>query len=550
MFVKYILFNPFKYFQEVACRFPVCHISPYPFKVRYNSSDSQSVKWESVVGLEIHAQINAKSKLFSSSASLFNAPTNSQVTYFDAALPGSMPILNRHCIDAGILTALALNCSINKVSTFDRKHYFYPDLPAGYQVTQQFQPLASNGQLKFCVYNTTQTDILYECCAYLKQIQLEQDSGKSFHIEGQRSLVDLNRAGIGLMELVFEPNLKNGSEAAALVRELILILRSIDVCTCDMEEGALRVDANISINRPGEPFGVKTEVKNINSVRFIAKAIDYEINRQIKILESGGFVSNETRAFDYSLRKTVFMRDKETLQDYRFMPEPNLPPIVLFDDSDSDMYGHEDIINIDDLKRKLPPLPSAKRNKLVKEYGISLEAAHRLLNLEGAHLAFEEAAAHVENKKILFDFLINNVQHQLNVRKLSFFNCPVTNKQIGDIVKIFEQRIISEATANDILEMLCNGDSRSAAEIVKEYNWYQINEGEELEKLCLQAMKDRPRMVKKYRSLGQRRYMQSLVAGLNLIASNRTCIKDAEKTFERLIGRGNGVSKGKNSESS
>lgn len=509
----------------------------YPFLYRNlcSSSGVEKAAWESIVGLEIHAQINAQSKLFSNSATLFNAPTNSQVTYFDASLPGCLPVLNRYCIEAGVLTALALNCEINKISTFDRKHYFYPDLPAGYQITQQFHPLAKNGYIKFRVFESTLRKNSYECCSNLKQIQLEQDSGRSFHVKGKTSFVDLNRAGIGLMELVFDPNLKNGNEAYALVHELVLILRCLGVCSCDMEEGAIRVDANISVNRVGEPFGIKTEVKNINSFRHIAKAIDYEIDRQIKVIENGGSVNNETRAFDYSSKKTVYMRDKETLQDYRFMPEPNLPPIRLFEDGDSNVSDLNDAINIDRLKEKLPPLPEMERATLVTQYGLTYESADRLVNVEGIKPYFEEVASHIKDNETGVYFLMTHVQHFLNLQKISYTNCPVTPALISEVVELYENNTISERTAWDILEMLFNGDTRSASEIVKEYNWYQIMDGEELEKLCREAMVARPKMVQKYRKSKKKRYMTSLLAGLNEIANNRACIKDAERVFIRLI---------------
>ncbi|XP_054709079.1 glutamyl-tRNA(Gln) amidotransferase subunit B, mitochondrial-like [Uloborus diversus] len=386
---------------------------------RLSSNKTSNSKWETVVGLEIHAQINAKSKLFSSAGTNFGAPTNTEVSYFDAAIPGTLPVLNKYCVEAGILTALALNCTVNKKSTFDRKHYFYPDLPAGYQITQQFNPLANNGYITFVVCSKSQGDEPYECRCNLKQIQLEQDSGRSFHVANKKSFVDLNRVGIGLMELVFEPDLRNGIEASSLVKELMLILRKINTCSCEMEEGALRVDANISVNQVGESLGVRTEVKNINSLRFIAQAIDFEISRQINILEKGGIVSNETRAFDYHSKETVYMRDKEALQDYRFMPEPNLPPIRLSDDVDAtDDY----CISVNKLREKLPKLPSVERAELMSKYKVPYNIADIFVSTDGLRSMFETIACTVPDVMYISNFLLNNVQHQLNIRKLTFKN--------------------------------------------------------------------------------------------------------------------------------
>ncbi|GIY34459.1 glutamyl-tRNA(Gln) amidotransferase subunit B, mitochondrial [Caerostris extrusa] len=375
------------------------------FSTKISTADSIS-KYEGVVGLEVHAQISSKSKLFSSSPVEFGAPTNTKVSFFDAAFPGTLPVLNKSCVEAGILTALALNCTVNKISTFDRKHYFYPDLPAGFQITQQFKPLASNGYIKFVVHGKTNNSPSYECIAYLKQIQLEQDSGRSFHVKGAKSLIDLNRAGIGLMELVFEPNLKNGTEAAALVKALISVLKQIGTCTCEMEEGTLRVDANVSVNKIGEPFGVRTEVKNINSLRYIARAVDYEMERQIKIIENGGLIVNETRAYDYSSKKTIFMRDKEILQDYRFMPEPNLPPIRLYDNSDKDKLENcDNVLNIDDFQKRLPVLPEKERETLICKYKLPLNVADRIVHSSGFMKIFKVAASRINDYSSICNFL-------------------------------------------------------------------------------------------------------------------------------------------------
>lgn len=313
-----------------------------------------------------------RSKLFSGSSTEFGLPVNSAVSFFDASTPGTLPVLNRECVRAGMKTALALNCSVNPVSMFDRKHYFYADMPNGYQITQQRQPLAKDGRLDLLILGPN-TKKPYKKSVRLIQLQLEQDSGKSLHDEcAGQSLVDLNRAGVPLMELVFAPDLADGEEAAALVKELILILTRLDTCSCRMEEGALRVDANVSINREGEELGTRTEIKNIGSVRAVANAISYEIQRQTKVREDGGEIHNETRAWNANTRETISMRDKEVLQDYRFMPEPNLPPLHV---NVNEQETRNDMINVREIRMAIPELPEETRAKLCEHFGLPLESA-------------------------------------------------------------------------------------------------------------------------------------------------------------------------------
>ncbi|XP_031230093.1 glutamyl-tRNA(Gln) amidotransferase subunit B, mitochondrial isoform X2 [Mastomys coucha] len=386
-------------------------------------------KWAAVVGLEIHAQISSNSKLFSGAQVCFAAPPNSLVSYFDASLPGTLPVLNRRCVEAAVMTGLALNCRINKKSLFDRKHYFYADLPAGYQITQQRLPIAASGLLTYSILLGKKHSQVTTKTVRIKQIQLEQDSGKSLHDDlRSQTLIDLNRAGVGLLEVVLEPDLCCGEEAALAVRELQLILQALGTSQANMAEGQLRVDANISVHHPGEPLGVRTEVKNLNSLRFLARAIDYEIQRQITELENGGEILNETRSFDYKLGCTVPMRDKEGKQDYRFMPEPNLPPLVLYDDTslppDADS---QQVINIDQLRNMLPELPSATRERLVQQYGMLPEHSFALLNEVGLLEFFQNVIkeTRAEPKKVtnwvLNTFLCYLKQQNLAVSERKWF---------------------------------------------------------------------------------------------------------------------------------
>ncbi|KAM3671779.1 glutamyl-tRNA(Gln) amidotransferase subunit B, mitochondrial isoform 2-T2 [Ammospiza maritima maritima] len=405
--------------------------------------------WVPVVGLEIHAQISSNSKLFSGSQVQFAAPPNSLVSFFDASLPGT--------------------------------------LPAGYQITQQRVPIAVNGSLSYSLCIDNKMSQMVTKTVRIKQIQLEQDSGKSLHDDTRsQTLVDLNRAGVGLMEVVMEPDMCCGEEAAAAVRELQLILQTLGSSQAVMAEGQLRVDANVSVHHPGEPYGVRTEVKNINSIRFLAKAIDYEIQRQIEELENGGTILNETRAFDSKLGCTVPMRDKEGKQDYRFMPEPNLPPLILYDAKSLPAnMNHQQVINIDWIHERLPDLPSVKRKKLVEQYGILPEHSFTLLNEEGLAEFFERVVKQTQMKPkkvigwILKDLLSYLKQHSLTVKE-----SPVSSFVLADLLNLLEKKEISSTAAKQVLAELWKGEGKTPLEIVKEQKLELLQDQKELEQIC------------------------------------------------------------------
>ncbi|XP_067407998.1 glutamyl-tRNA(Gln) amidotransferase subunit B, mitochondrial isoform X3 [Emydura macquarii macquarii] len=412
--------------------------------------ESGVAPWAAVVGLEIHAQISSNSKLFSSSQVQFVAPPNSLVSFFDASLPGTLPVLNRRCVEAAVMTGLALNCSINKKSLFDRKHYFYADLPAGYQITQQRLPIAVNGSLSYSFWVGGKKNQMVTRTVRIKQIQLEQDSGKSLHDDTRsQTLIDLNRAGVGLMEVVMEPDMSSGEEAAAAVRELQLILQTLGSSQAIMAEGQLRVDANVSVHHLGEPYGVRTEVKNINSARFLARAIDYEIQRQTKELENGGTVLNETRAFDYKLGCTIPMRDKEGKQDYRFMPEPNLPPLILYDTKSLPANtNHQQVVNIDWIRERLPNLPSVKRAKLVEQYGILPEHSFILLNEDGLMEFFENVVKRTQmNPKKVIGWILKDMLGYLKQHHLTVKESPVSFLFLAELLNLQERGTISSSAA-------------------------------------------------------------------------------------------------------
>ncbi|XP_070949042.1 glutamyl-tRNA(Gln) amidotransferase subunit B, mitochondrial isoform X3 [Macaca nemestrina] len=452
-------------------------------------------KWAAVVGLEIHAQISSNSKLFSGSQVRFSAPPNSLVSFFDASLPGTLPVLNRRCVEAAVMTGLALNCHINKKSLFDRKHYFYADLPAGYQITQQRLPIAVNGSLTYGVCAGKKQSQVIPKTVRIKQIQLEQDSGKSLHDDlRSQTLIDLNRA-----------------------------------------EGQLRVDANISVHHPGEPLGVRTEVKNLNSIRFLAKAIDYEIQRQINELENGGEILNETRSFHYQLGCTMSMRDKEGKQDYRFMPEPNLPPLVLYDATSLPAGADpQQVINIDQIRETLPELPSVTRERLVQQYGMLLEHSFTLLNEVGLLEFFQNVIkeTRAEPKKVtswvLNTFLGYLKQQNLavsercgsdvyteeskcsdseqpfmdaltvcdvNVFSLLGAASPVTPSALAELLDLLDSRTISSAAAKEVFEELWKREGKTPGQIVSEKQLELMEDRGALEQLCHSMMEAHPQVV-------------------------------------------------------
>ncbi|XP_051646561.1 glutamyl-tRNA(Gln) amidotransferase subunit B, mitochondrial isoform X4 [Manacus candei] len=396
--------------------------------------------WVPVVGLEIHAQISSNSKLFSGSQVQFAAPPNSLVSFFDASLPGTLPVLNRRCVEAAVMTGLALKCSINKKSLFDRKHYFYADLPAGYQITQQRVPIAVNGSLSYSLCIDSKMSQMVTKTVRIKQIQLEQDSGKSLHDDTRsQTLVDLNRAGVGLMEVVMEPDMCCGEEAAAAVRELQLILQTLGSSQAVMA--------------------------------------DYEIQRQIEELENGGTILNETRAFDSKLG---------------FMPEPNLPPLILYDAKSLPAnMNHQQVINIDWIHERLPDLPSVKREKLVEQYGILPEHSFALLNEDGLAEFYENVVKQTQMKpKRVIGWVLNNLLSYLKQHSLTVKESPVSSFLLADLLNLLEKKEISSTAAKQVLAELWKGEGKTPLEIVKEQKLQLLQDQKELEQIC-QAVIDR-----------------------------------------------------------
>ncbi|CAO1432685.1 unnamed protein product [Diamesa serratosioi] len=503
--------------------------------IRCYTTSKTSKKWKSVVGLEIHAQIFSKSKLFSGSQNTFAEPINSLVSLLDASIPGTLPVLNKKCVEAGVKTALALSCKINEVSSFDRKHYFYADLPAGYQITQQRAALANNGHLSFPVFVPGVTKKPYYKTTRLHQLQLEQDSGKSLHDEeAGRSLIDLNRAGVPLMELVFEPDLTDGEEAAALVKELILIFSRLETCNCRMEEGALRVDANISIHKENEPLGTRTEVKNIGSVRGVAQAIAFEIERQIAVKNKGGTVINETRQWDATSKTTIPMRDKEIVQDYRFMPEPNLPPLYLnLTENES-----ESLVNVIKIQKSIPVLPQQLREILMTDKLLAQETAIILVNEPILLDYFNQITTfnYQRSPKLVANVLINELLTIYNKNKISTEECRIKPSNIGILIDMLESNELNLNLARLILHEMLQS-SKDPKEIADENNWKQMTNDKEIQQFCEEILlaENVQKMVQQYKA-GKVKVLFAIAGEINKKSENKINMSKVMEILKKILG--------------
>src|SRR5579885_957821 len=381
--------------------------------------DGRSGSWETVIGLEVHAQIVSNAKLFSGAATRFGAEPNTQVSPVDAAFPGMLPVINRHCVEQAVKTGLGLQAQINCTSVFDRKNYFYPDLPAGYQISQYSQPIVGHGRIVLDLPDGSTRTI------GITRLHLEQDAGKSLHDQHPHwSFVDLNRAGIGLMEIVSEPDLRSAEEAGLYLRKLRTILRYLGTCDGNMEEGSLRCDANVSVRRPGAAYGTRCEIKNLNSVRHVMQAIEYEAHRQVEVIEQGGQVVQETRLFDVARGVTRPMRSKEDAHDYRYFPDPDLVPLVL------------DPAWVEELRAGLPELPDAKKARFVGELGLSPEDAAVLVAEQATALYFEQVARG-RNPKTAANWVMGDV----------FAEMVATGADPGTIVERKGLRQVTDADA-------------------------------------------------------------------------------------------------------
>ena len=391
-------------------------------------------EWEIIIGLEVHAQVVSNSKLFSGAATEFGAEPNTQVSFVDAAFPGMLPVINEVCVAQAVRTGLGLEAQINLRSVFDRKNYFYADLPAGYQISQYLQPIVGKGTLHLDMPDGTTKAV------GITRLHLEQDAGKSLHDQDPGlSYVDLNRAGVALMEIVSEPDLRSAEEAGLYLKKLRSILRYLGTCDGNMEEGSMRADVNVSVRKPGDALGTRCEIKNVNSVRFVQQAIEYEARRQVEVVEGGGTIDQETRLFDSRQGTTRSMRSKEHAHDYRYFPDPDLLPLVL------------DAGWVEELKRGLPELPDAKRARFMRDFGLSAYDAGVLV-AERETADFYEAVAKGRDGKLAANWVTGELFGRLNKAGLDVARSPVSAERLGELVDLVADKTISGRTAKDVFD--------------------------------------------------------------------------------------------------
>ena len=443
-----------------------------------------SNNWETIIGLEVHAQIISESKLFSGASTNFGSEPNTQVSLVDAAMPGMLPVINKDCVEQAIKTGLGLNAQINKRSIFDRKNYFYPDLPQGYQISQFTQPIVGKGSIQIDLKDGTSKKI------GITRLHLEQDAGKSVHdVEPSKSYIDLNRSGIALMEIVSEPDIRSAEEAQEYVKKLRSILRYIGTCDGNMEEGSLRCDVNISVRKKDEELGTRAEIKNVNSIKSIGQAIDYEFKRQTEIINSGGKIDQETRLFDEKKGETRSMRSKEEAHDYRYFPDPDLPPLEIKDEW------------INEIKKNLPELPDVKKEDLIKKYKISSYDASILVSDKNNAEFFDKII--FENKKrnpkIVANWIIGELFALLNKNNLEIKSSPIKAEDLGELIDYIEDQTISGKIAKNVFEEMFK-TKKKAKDIIEKQGLKQITDTGAIETLIDKVLENNKDKVDEYKS--------------------------------------------------
>ena len=442
--------------------------------------------WEVIIGMEVHAQVTSEAKLFSGASTSFGAAPNANVSLVDAAMPGMLPVINEECVRQAIRTGLGLKAEINLKSVFDRKNYFYPDLPQGYQISQFKQPIVGEGTVTVSVGPDNKGQ--YEDIEVgIERLHLEQDAGKSMHDQHPTmSYVDLNRSGVALMEIVSKPDIRSSDEAKAYVTKLRSILRYLGTCDGNMDEGSLRADVNVSVRRPGEAFGTRCEIKNMNSIRFIGQAIEYEARRQIAVIEDGGTIDQETRLFDAAKGETRSMRSKEEAHDYRYFPDPDLLPLEF------------DQAYVDALAADLPELPDDKKGRLVEKLGLSAYDASILVSEKAIADYFEQVAAGRDGK-LAANWVINDLLGALNKAGKAIEETPVSPDQLGAVIDLIREGTISGKIAKDLFEIVWNegGDPK---EIVEARGMKQVTDTGAIEKAVDEVIAANPDKVEQARA--------------------------------------------------
>ena len=439
--------------------------------VRGNTGD-----WEIVIGIEVHAQIISNSKLFSGSSTSFGADHNTQVSFVDAGMPGMLPVINSVCVEQAIKTGLGLNAKINNFSIFDRKNYFYPDLPQGYQISQFEQPIVGNGMITIDLDDGESKNIGIE------RLHLEQDAGKSLHDQHPSySFVDLNRSGVALMEIVSMPDMRSPEEAQAYVKKLRNIMKYLQTCDGNMEEGSLRADINVSVRKPGDDLGTRCEIKNVNSIKFIGQAIDYEAKRQINLIEKGDLIEQQTRLFDPKKGQTRSMRSKEDSHDYRYFPDPDLLPLTFTNEF------------VDEIKKTLPELPDIRKKRFIDDYVLSSYDSNILVS-EKETADYFEAAAENSNPKLVCNWVIGELFSVLNKINKTIEDCPIKAEDLGELINLIDNETITGRIAKDVFEIMLN-TGESPVSIVDANNMKQVNDLNEIESVIDKIIEKNPDQV-------------------------------------------------------
>jgi len=438
-------------------------------------------EYEVVIGLEVHAQVLSESKLFSSAPTKFGAEPNTQVSLVDAAFPGMLPVINEFCIKQAVKTGIGLNAKINKKSIFDRKNYFYADLPQGYQISQYKNPIVGEGSIVLDL--TTGEKIVG-----IERLHLEQDAGKSIHdMDPQNTLVDLNRSGVALMEIVSKPDLRSLEEVNAYIKKIRSIMRYLGTCDGNMQEGSLRADVNVSVRKKGQKeFGTRCEIKNVNSIKFMQMAIDYEANRQVDVIEEGGTIDQETRLFDIKKNETRSMRSKEDAHDYRYFPDPDLLPLEL-----SDKF-------INDLKKNIPELPDEKKKRFIEKFKLSPYEANILVSDIETSKYFEEVIEK-SDVKLSTNWITGELFALLNEKNLEISQSPITAKNLSKLINLIKDGTISGKIAKSVFEIMAD-EGKDPQIIVEEKGLKQQSDPKEIEKLIDKVITDNPDKVKEYKS--------------------------------------------------
>ena len=438
-------------------------------------------EYEVVIGLEVHAQVLSESKLFSSAPTKFGAEPNTQVSLVDAAFPGMLPVINEFCIKQAVKTGIGLNAKINKKSIFDRKNYFYADLPQGYQISQYKNPIVGEGSIVLDL--TTGEKVVG-----IERLHLEQDAGKSIHdIAPQNTLVDLNRSGVALMEIVSKPDLRSLEEVNAYIKKIRSIMRYLGTCDGNMQEGSLRADVNVSVRKKGQKeFGTRCEIKNVNSIKFMQMAIDYEANRQVDVIEEGGTIDQETRLFDIKKKETRSMRSKEDAHDYRYFPDPDLLPLEL-----SDKF-------INDLKKNIPELPDEKKKRFIDKFKLSPYEANILVSDIETSKYFEEVIEK-SDVKLSTNWITGELFALLNEKNLEISQNPISAKNLSKLINLIKDGTISGKIAKSVFEIMAD-EGKDPQIIVEEKGLKQQSDPKEIEKLIDKVITDNPDKVKEYKS--------------------------------------------------